>query len=49
MNEVSGDSYADAKMREILGEHYIYFRSLKHLNKHGNVQAQLPFYITFNL
>lgn len=49
MNEVSGDSYADAKMREILGEHYIYFRSLQHLNKHGNVQAQLPFYITFNL
>lgn len=49
MNEVSGDSYADAKLRELLGEHYLFFRSLKNLNKHGNVQAQLPFYITFNL
>ncbi|MDO4994115.1 MAG: signal peptide peptidase SppA [Bacteroidales bacterium] len=49
MNEVSGDSYADAKLRDLLGEHYLYFRSLKNLNKHGNVQAQLPFYITFNL
>lgn len=49
MNEVSGDSYADAKLREVLGDYYLYFNSLKHMNKHGNVQAQLPFYFTFNL
>jgi len=48
LNEVSGDSYADAKLRELLGEHYNYFRSLQHLDKHGNVQAQLPYYFKFN-
>lgn len=49
LNEVSGDSYADAKLREVLGDYYMYFNTLKHINKKGNVQAQLPYYFTFNL
>ena len=49
MNEVSGDSYADAKLREVLGDYYMYFNTLKHINKKGNVQAQLPYYFSFNL
>ena len=49
LNEVSGDSYADAKLRDVLGDYYMYFNTLKYINKKGNVQAQLPYYFTFNL
>lgn len=48
LNEVKGSSYADAQLRSLLGEHYGFFRSLQHLDRHGNVQAQLPYYINFN-
>lgn len=48
MKEVNGDSYAEAVMRETLGEHYRFYRTLKQIDKHGNVQARLPYCLSFN-
>ncbi len=47
--ELSGNSYADAKMHEMLGEFYPIFLDLQHIRREGNVQAQLPWYFKFNL
>ncbi len=44
------DSYADAKMRELLGpEFYNFFMNLRSLDKKGSVNARVPFYGNFNL
>ena len=49
LENVSAESYASAKMEDLLGEYYGMFNTLRHLNPKGNVQAEMPFKITFNL
>lgn len=49
LNEVSGNSYADAQLQQTLGDFYGFFRSLQHIDRHGNVHAQLPYHFIFNL
>ncbi|MCQ2213897.1 MAG: signal peptide peptidase SppA [Bacteroidaceae bacterium] len=49
MNEVGGDSYADAKLKEALGDYYGIFTSAKDINRKTGIQASLPYYIMFNL
>lgn len=48
-SENPADSYARSKMEETFGEYYSMFQMLKHLNPKGNIQAELPYKITFNL
>ena len=48
-DENPADSYARGKMEETFGEYYSMFQMLKHLNPKGNIQAELPFKIEFNL
>ena len=43
------DSYARGKIEETFGEYYSIFQMLKHLNPKGNIQAELPYKIEFNL
>ena len=46
----NSDSYADAKMKELLGtEFYNFFINLRSLDKKGTVNARVPFYGNFNL
>lgn len=49
LNEASGDSYADKKMRETFGEYYDAFSNLKNINSKTGIQASLPYYLMFNL
>ncbi|MCH5177580.1 MAG: signal peptide peptidase SppA [Prevotellaceae bacterium] len=49
LNEVSGNSYADAQLQQTLGDFYGFFRSLQHIDRRGNVHAQLPYHFIFNL
>ncbi len=46
---MSTDSYIHAEMESLLGEHYSIYNTLRHLNPKGNVQAEIPFKISFNL
>ena len=48
-DENPADSYARGKMEETFGEFYTMFQMLKHLNPKGNIQAELPYKIKFNL
>lgn len=43
------ESYANTKMEETFGEYYGWFQTLRHLNPKGNVQAEIPFVLKFNL
>lgn len=49
LNEASGDSYADKKMREAFGEYYDVFSNLKNIKGKTGIQASLPYYLMFNL
>ena len=48
-NSMSSDTYADNKLQEVLGEYYSLFQTLRHLNPKGNVQAEIPYRMKFNL
>ncbi len=48
-DENPAESYARGKMEETFGEFYTTFQMLKHLNPKGNIQAELPYKIKFNL
>lgn len=48
-NSVSSDSYADTRLEEVLGDYYSIFQTLRHLNPKGNVQAEMPYKLVFNL
>lgn len=48
-DENPADSYARGKMEETFGEFHTMFQMLKHLNPKGNIQAELPYKIKFNL
>ena len=47
--EVSGDSYADRKMRETFGEYYNIFSNMKSITNKTGIQASLPYYLMFNM
>lgn len=46
---VSGDSYADAKMKEILGNYYGVFSYMKRMATERGVMAKSPYTYTFSL
>lgn len=48
-NSMSSDTYADNKLQEVMGEYYILLQTLRHLNPKGNVQAEIPYKLKFNL
>ena len=48
-NSMSSDTYADNKLQEVMGEYYSLFQTLRHLNPKGNVQAEIPYRMKFNL
>ena len=43
------NSYAKGEMEATLGDFYSIYQTLSHLNSKGNIQAELPFKIEFNL
>jgi len=49
LNEASGDSYADRKMKEAFGEYYDMFSNMKNVKSKTGIQASLPYYLMFNL
>ncbi len=49
LTQMSGDSYADAKLKATLGEYYNFFGILQGLNRQGSLQTELPYYLIFNL
>ena len=50
MNEVtSSNSYADAQLKNNLGEYYNIFSNLKNVNRKTGVQASMPYIMNFNL
>lgn len=51
LNEVEGggSSYADAQMRNTLGEYYNIYSSLKNVKSKTGVQTSLPYCLKFNL
>ncbi len=50
LNEKGGtDSYADAKMKEMLGGFYGIFNDLQNISSHTGLQSVMPFHINFNL
>jgi protease-4 len=50
MNDVvDTDSYADAKMKEVLGEYYNMFSNIKNVKDRTGIQASLPYQMMFNL
>jgi len=48
-NSMSSDTYADNKLQEVMGEYYSLLQTLRHLNPKGNVQAEIPYKLKFNL
>ncbi|MBO4825763.1 MAG: signal peptide peptidase SppA [Prevotella sp.] len=45
MNETTGDNYLNSKLKATLGELYMPFMMLKHMNHHNAVQARIPYVI----
>ena len=49
LEEIKGNSYADARIKQSLGEFYDFYSEIQHTNKKLGIQAQLPYYLRFNL
>lgn len=49
MESANRSSYADAKIRKMLGDHANFFDVLNRINGKGSVQAEIPCYFIFNL
>jgi len=48
-DQLNSDSYADGKMKEVLGEYYDIFSNVKNIKNKSGIQASLPYYMMFNL
>lgn len=48
-NKIAPSSYADAELKENLGEFYNMFRTVKNVHNGDRIQAALPYYLMFNL
>ena len=46
---VNTDSYADGKIKELMGDYYFMFSNIKNLKGKSNIQASMPYYLMFNL
>lgn len=49
MDEASGNSYADRKMKAAFGEYYNMFSNMRAISQQSGAQASLPYYMTFSL
>lgn len=49
MDNASGDTYADRKMKAALGEYYDMFNDVMDIKNKSGVQASIPFRMNFNL
>ena len=49
LEEVQGNSYADAQLKQHLGEYYNVFTDMKRITSNTGIQASLPYYLQFNL
>lgn len=49
MDNMSSDSYADAQMKQTLGEYYSIYSQLRHTTQHTGIQASMPYWLKFNL
>ncbi|MBR0046015.1 MAG: signal peptide peptidase SppA [Bacteroidaceae bacterium] len=49
MNEMQGNSYADKQLRQTMGEYYIFYSNIQHLNQRTGIQASMPYFLTFHL
>lgn len=48
LNQVKGDSYADAKMRQAFGDYYDMFTDVTRMAKEPTIQAAMPYRLKFN-
>ena len=49
LEEVQGNSYADAQLKQHLGGYYNVFTDMKRITSNTGIQASLPYYLQFNL
>ncbi|MCQ2094738.1 MAG: signal peptide peptidase SppA [Bacteroidaceae bacterium] len=49
LEKAQPSSYADAELKENLGDFYLMFSSMKNIQSKDKVQAALPYYLRFNL
>jgi protease-4 len=49
MNKAKSGSYADAKLKETLGEYYNMFAPVRRLKNGGSIEAAMPYRYMFNL
>jgi len=49
MESMSSDSYADAQMKQTLGEYYSIYSQLRSTSQRTGIQASLPYFLKFNL
>ena len=46
---MKNDSYADKKMKQLMGDYYTFFADMKRLHQHTGIQASMPYRLMFNL
>lgn len=49
LEEITGNSYADAQIKQTLGEYYNFYSEIQHASKKTGIQTRLPYYLMFNL
>ena len=49
MDNMSSDSYADAQMKQTLGEYYSIYSQLRSTTQRTGIQASMPYMLRFNL
>ncbi|MCH5175296.1 MAG: signal peptide peptidase SppA [Prevotellaceae bacterium] len=49
LNEANGSSYADTQLKQALGEYYNIFSDIKNIHQRTGIQANLPYFLMFNL
>ena len=47
--DLKGDSYADAKLKQVLGDYYGVISLSKRMTNRSSVQAAMPYYYMFNM
>ena len=47
--DLKGDSYADARLKQVLGDYYGVISLSKRMTNRSFVQAAMPYYYMFNM